>query len=117
MKMCNLLRFFSCLLLIALLSTVSGELDIEIVTMGYLKLAGYSSLSFTGPAIDSAIEELRVDYKGRFRFLHTYLFNKSIPDSYSLMENSAYMLSDWYYRKVASTNMMAYISPGNLNVP
>lgn len=86
-------------------------ITVEIVTLGYIPAAGLSSLTFTAPAMNSAVKELRRMYEGKFIFEHTYLFDETIPDCRSMEDYSDHLLSSWYYKRATTPNLTAFISP------
>lgn len=85
---------------------------ISIATPGDISPTSTASLPFIAPAMDTAIDELRVKHAGTFEWQHTYIYDKNITYWAELPYNVADMVSKWYYQRRTDADLTAFIFTG-----
>ncbi|GAU95182.1 hypothetical protein RvY_06847-1 [Ramazzottius varieornatus] len=92
--------------------------QVEIVSPGLQGSAALSSITLAGPAFESGVELLRMNYYRKFGVNHTFLFDNRIKDCALLQGNVQNMLAEYYYEyllksKTSGTNgTVVIITPG-----
>ncbi|XP_055357664.1 atrial natriuretic peptide receptor 1-like [Paramacrobiotus metropolitanus] len=97
------------------LHVASCTFTVEILTLGFREPVSYSSLAYSAPAMDSAVEEIQRKYGEKINFLHTYLYLENSDNSSvcrMIESNTSYALSKWYYTRSSIPDLTAFIEPG-----
>jgi hypothetical protein len=87
--------------------------QINIVSPGLFGLTASTSLSYNGPAIDTAIQNLRSKYP-QYNWKSNYVTDEKISTCLALLENVQDLLSRWYYTQREENSLSVLVTPGML---
>ncbi|OQV17441.1 hypothetical protein BV898_08376 [Hypsibius exemplaris] len=91
----------------------AANFTVEIISPATPGEVAASSMSFTAPAYDLAVHELRRDYSEDFQIRLTYLVNSSVVKSCDdAIANVDGMLAQYYYSRTTVSNLTVLAFPG-----
>jgi hypothetical protein len=85
--------------------------QIKIVLPGIYGFNTTPSLSFNGPAVDTALQNLRSKYP-KYNWTSYFVADAQISSCLKLLENVQDLLSRWYYTQRDQTSLSLLVTPG-----
>ncbi|OQV15896.1 hypothetical protein BV898_09992 [Hypsibius exemplaris] len=97
----------------------SGENDkpisVEVVSLAMAHAYSASSMPLTAPGFDLAVTDLRARpccQKVEFRYLVTYLFNRSFQSCADILSEADFLLANYYYSRKVVADVTVFVTPG-----
>lgn len=94
----------------------SSLLNVNILTVGYFGNRDFVSLTYSAPAMDLAVDDVRQKFNITLNISLTYLQDPEIKDCDTFGERSDYLMSEWYYRQRDKGSLGVVVVPGTQNV-
>jgi hypothetical protein len=111
-KMALIFILFTLHFLIQLVSSeINSMPEINIVSPGIFGFSATASLSYNGPAVDTALQNLRRRFP-QYRWKSNYVTDENITSCLALLENVQDLLSRWYYTQRKENDLSLFVTPG-----
>ncbi|OQV12736.1 hypothetical protein BV898_13056 [Hypsibius exemplaris] len=95
---------------------LGSPFSVDIITLGFYGASTSSSLSYTGPGIDTAVRDAKVTYRGVFNITHTVLRGAPGLDCFTISFNCDALIGGYFYTRRRQYDMTAIIVPGCVDV-
>ena len=83
---------------------LSAKIRVNIVTIGNIHPNVPGAIPYTGPAIETGIQDIQLKYEKYFQFTHTYLFDRRMTNCVEFATNSDVVAGQWYYSSARNAN-------------
>ncbi|XP_055335688.1 atrial natriuretic peptide receptor 1-like [Paramacrobiotus metropolitanus] len=93
--------------------TLAGKLPIELIAIGGQSRINYAQLTYCGPAMTVAVDDVNALYNDTLNFTLKYLFDDMPWTRMITHEFTGRMAADWYYRKRDPSAINAVLLPGS----
>ncbi|OQV12735.1 putative Atrial natriuretic peptide receptor 2 [Hypsibius exemplaris] len=105
-----------CAFMIYFWLDLGSPFSVDIITLGFYGTSTSSSLSYTGPGIDTAVRDAKVTYRGVFNITHTVLRGAPGMDCLTISFDGDALMGKYFYNR-QQHDMTVIIVPGCVEAP